>query len=77
MRWEAIVALYDNIKGTVFINKPGSTNTDNINDDLNYDISNVLYKNNYYKNHIGKVNNPVYYNNDSVSLNQKIPYLYN
>ncbi len=41
MRWEAIVALYDNIKGTVFINKPGSTDTDNINDDLNYDISNV------------------------------------
>ena len=32
---------HDNIKGTVFINKPGSTDTDNINDDLNYDISNV------------------------------------
>ena len=45
MRWEAIVALYDNIKGTVFINKPGSTDTDNINDDLNYDISNVEIKN--------------------------------
>ena len=41
MRWEAIVAVYDNINGSIYINKPGSDDTDNINDNINYDISNV------------------------------------
>jgi len=41
MRWEAIVALYDGDNGAVYVNMPGSTDTDTLEDILIYDPTDV------------------------------------
>ncbi len=41
MRWEAIVALYDGDAGTVYVNKPGSADTDTLADSIVYGPTDV------------------------------------
>jgi len=41
MRWEAIVALYDGNNGTVYVNTPGSVDTDTLGDTIVYDPTDV------------------------------------